>query len=150
MASSLNAILAAIAAMNVTVGGQPVPIRWDDTLQNTVESADLPIRLVSMLGGTAQRSKALTPTPGSAMQIEHSFDIVGILRPVGQGLGLADIQADYVDYIDSTLESSRYLGNNRWNLKLITQRSQIIQYPANSDRWYHAVLFNLVFDDRIM
>lgn len=150
MPSSLNAILADVASMNVTVGGVLVPIRWDDTLQNTVESADLPLRLVSMLGGAAQRSKAQTPIPGSVLQLEHSIDVTGILRPVGQGLGLSDIQAAYVEYVDTTLEAARYLGNSRYNLKLITQRSQIIQYPASSDRWYHAVLVNLVFDDRIM
>lgn len=150
MSSSINEILQAVADMNVTVDGDVIPVRWDDTLTNTVESADLPVRLISFLNETSQRARSMTPRPGSVLQVEHTVQVIAILRAVGAGMGLSDIMGMYAEYNDSFLDASRVMGNHRWNVKDVQQRSQVLQYPANSDRWYHTVISTIMFDDRVM
>jgi len=147
MATHITSIISAIAAMPVQAFGATVTVRSGTGLHNTVENADLPCRIISPLNATSQRSKRITTGAGRVMQTEWTIEDIALLRFVGDGLGLADIASIYLEYMNSYIECARQLGNTVYALDLLQQRTQVLQYPASSERTYHAVISTSTFTD---
>jgi hypothetical protein len=147
MATHINTIISALAAMPVQAFGATVTVRSGTGLHNTLEAADVPCRIISPLNTTSQRTKRVTPGAGRVMQTEWTIEDICYLRFVGDGLGLADIATVYVEYMNSYIECSRQLGNSVYSIDLLQQRTQVVQYPASSERTYHAVISICTFTD---
>lgn len=147
MATHIDAIISALAALPVQAFGATVTVRSGTGLHNTLEAADVPCRIISPLNATSQRTKRVTPGAGRVMQTEWTIEDICYLRFVGDGLGLADIATVYIEYMNSYIECSRQLGNSVYSYDLLQQRTQIVQYPASSERTYHAVISTSTFTD---
>lgn len=147
MTTSLGDIITALAAMPVKAFGDVVPVRSGDLITNTVETADLPCRIISNLQSTSQRTKRITAGTGKVLSTEWSIDVVCLLRPVGDGLGLADINEVYAEYLQSFLSHMGSIGNSRYQPDITTQRGTVLQWPSGSDRSYHAVISTVTFTD---
>jgi hypothetical protein len=147
MATHITTIISALAAMPVQAYGATVSVRSGTGLHNTLESADVPCRIISPLNATSQRTKRITPGAGRVMMTEWTIEDICYLRFVGEGLGLADIAAVYVEYMNSYIECARQLGNSVYTVDLLQQRTQVVQYPASSERTYHAVISTSTFTD---
>lgn len=147
MATHVTSIVSAIAAMPVQAYGATVTVRSGTNLLNTVENADLPCRVISPLNATSQRTKRVTPGAGRVMVTEWTIEDICLLRFVGEGLGLSDIATVYLEYMNSYIECTRQLGNTVYALDLVQQRTQVMQFPASSERTYHAVISTLTFTD---
>jgi len=147
MATHISTIIAALAAMPVQAYSATVTVRQGTGLLNTLEAADVPCRIISPLNATSQRTKRVTPGAGRVMTTEWTIEDICYLRFVGEGLGLSDIAAVYVEYMNSYIECSRQLGNQIYAIDLLQQRTQVVQYPASSERTYHAVISTSTFTD---
>lgn len=147
MATSLDNIITALAAMPVEAFGTVVPVRSGNLITNTVETADLPCRIISNMQSTSQRTKRITAGSGKALTTEWSIDVVALLRPVGDGLGLSDINDIYAEYLQSFLSHMGDIGTARYQPDMTTQRCTVLQWPSGGDRSYHAVISTVTFTD---
>jgi hypothetical protein len=133
--------------MPVVAFGDVVPVRSGNLITNTVETADLPCRIISNMQSTSQRTKRITAGTGKVLTTEWSIDVVALLRPVGDGLGLSDINDIYAEYLESFLSHMGDIGTARYQPDMTTQRCTVLQWPSGGDRSYAAVISTVTFTD---
>lgn len=99
--SDLSGIYDALAAMDVTLNAATVPVFNYDELPDSIQTAQLPCRLLHPLG--EQPGGSVTPFTLSGVSLQFGWTIFDLflLRPVAQGIGLKDAAPDLVAYMDA-------------------------------------------------
>ena len=151
--SQLSTIYATIAAATVTVGTTTVTALNGATLTESVESAQLPVRLILPIGGQATGS---TPTPrtfanrteGGVLVVEWTITDLLLWRGIDAGIGLSDLTPDLVTYCANYLSIVGSLRKARWSVTGITfPMIGGIEWPMSSNRWYSGVQAQLVIKE---
>lgn len=146
MASQLDAIIDALEAMAVT--GVTTVYRGA-TLKDNVEVADLPCRIISAIGMQSNRLQARTFQSGHLMQTEWTLNDVALLRAAGMGIGLKDIAPSQETYLASYHNALRTFIGPTWTITSASLRSQVLEWPQASGRYYDAVIATLTVSEII-
>jgi hypothetical protein len=141
--SQLAAIVATLAAQTITVGTTTVAALVNASIPDSVESAQLPTRLILPTGGrqsgnvTTPRTFKTSATEGGVLVIDWSITDVLLWRASNAGLGLMDVAADLTAYLAAYTTVIAPLRTSRWSVTQI-QFSGVggIEWPAASERWY--------------
>lgn len=140
MASQIDAIIDALEAM--AVSGVSTVYRGS-TLKNSVEVADLPVRIISAIGMQSNRLQSRTFQSGHLMQTEWTLVDVALLRGAGMGIGLKDIAPSMETYLGAYHDALRTLIGPSWTVTGASLRSQVLEWPQASGRYYDAVIATL-------
>ena len=140
MASQIDAIIDALEAM--AVSGVTTVYRGA-TLKDTVEVADLPVRIISAIGMQSNRLQSCTFQSGHVMQTEWTLVDVALLRGAGMGMGLKDIAPSQEAYLGHYHDALRTLIGPTWTVTGASLRSQVLEWPQASGRYYDAVIATL-------
>ena len=99
--SDLAGIYDALAAMDVTLNAAVVPVFNYDALPDSIQTAQLPCRLLHPLG--EQPAGSVTPftLSGHSLSLGWTIFDLFLLKPVGQGIGLVDAAPELVAYMDA-------------------------------------------------
>ena len=146
MASQIDAIIDALEAMAVT--GVTTVYRGS-TLKNSVEVADLPCRIISVIGMQSNRLQSRTFQSGHVMQTEWTLVDVALLRGAGMGIGLKDIAPSMETYLGHYHDALRTLIGATWSVTGASLRSQVLEWPQASGRYYDAVTVTLTVSEII-
>ena len=146
MASQLDAIIDALEAM--AVSGVTTVYRGA-TLKDNVEVADLPVRIISAIGMQSNRLQARTFQSGHLMQTEWTLNDVALLRGAGMGIGLKDVTPSMETYLASYHNALRSFIGPTWTITSASLRSQVLEWPQASGRYYDAVIATLTVSEII-
>lgn len=146
MASQLDAIIDALEAM--AVSGVTTVYRGA-TLKDNVEVADLPVRIISAIGMQSNRLQSRTFQSGHLMQTEWTLNDVALLRAAGMGIGLKDIAPSQETYLASYHNALRSFIGPTWTITSASLRSQVLEWPQASGRYYDAVIATLTVSEII-
>ena len=146
MASQLDAIIDALEAM--AVSGVTTVYRGA-TLKDNVEVADLPVRIISAIGMQSNRLQSRTFQSGHLMQTEWTLNDVALLRAAGMGIGLKDIAPSQETYLASYHNALRSFIGPTWTVTGASLRSQVLEWPQASGRYYDAVIATLTVSEII-
>lgn len=146
MASQIDAIIDALEAMSVT--GVTTVYRGA-TLKDTVEVADLPCRIISAIGMQSNRLQSRTFQSGHVMQTEWTITDVAMLRGAGMGKGLSDITPSQEAYLGHYHDALRTLIGATWTVTGASLRSQVLEWPQASGRFYDVVTATLTISEII-
>lgn len=147
--SQLAAIYAAIAGASISVGSVAVTALNGSTLTESVESAQMPVRLILPVGGTATGS---TPTPrtfanrteGGVLVVDWTITDLLLWRGIDAGVGLSDLSPNLISYCGSYLSIVGSLRTSRWSVSNISfPVIGGIEWPISSNRWYSGVQASL-------
>ncbi|MCC6615935.1 MAG: hypothetical protein IT320_20865 [Anaerolineae bacterium] len=97
--SDLSGIYDALEAMDVTLNAAVVPVFNYDELPDSIQTAQLPCRLLHPLGEQPLGSVTPFTLSGTSLQFGWTIFDLFLLRPVGQGIGLVDAAPDLVAYM---------------------------------------------------
>ena len=140
MASQIDAIIDALEAM--AVSGVTTVYRGS-TLKNSVEVADLPCRIISAIGMQSNRLQSRTFQSGHVMQTEWTLVDVALLRGAGMGIGLKDVAPSMETYLGAYHNALRTMIGPNWSVTGASLRSQVLEWPQASGRYYDAVIATL-------
>lgn len=146
MASQLDAIIDALEAMSVS--GVTTVYRGS-TLKDNVEVADLPVRIISAIGMQSNRLTSKTFQSGHLMQTEWTLNDVALLRAAGMGMGLKDIAPSQETYLGHYHDALRTLIGPTWTVTGASLRSQVLEWPQASGRYYDVVTATLTISEII-
>ena len=146
MASQIDAIIDALEAM--AVSGVTTVYRGA-TLKDTVEVADLPVRIISAIGMQSNRLQTRTFQSGHVMQTEWTLNDVALLRAAGMGMGLKDIAPSQEAYLGHYHDALRTLIGDSWKLTGASLRAQVLEWPQASGRYYDAVIATIFVSEII-
>lgn len=136
--TTLTDIIAAIAALPVQYASAPVPVRVAGTLVDEIEDADLPARVLTVIGAlSGERSRTLTPV--GQMTFRWRIHDLLLVRSVGLGRGLRDTADDLTRYVYDYARLLRALRANRATVETWEAEIGVIAYPAGADRMYDGV-----------
>ena len=146
MASQIDAIIDALEAMSVS--GVTTVYRGA-TLKDNVEVADLPVRIISAIGMQSNRLQTRTFQSGHVMQTEWTLNDVALLRAAGMGIGLKDIAPSQETYLASYHNALRSFIGPTWTVTGASLRSQVLEWPQASGRYYDVVTATLTISEII-
>ena len=146
MASQIDAIIDALEAM--AVSGVTTVYRGS-TLKDNVEVADLPVRIISAIGMQSNRLQSRTFQSGHVMQTEWTLNDVALLRGAGMGMGLKDIAPSQEAYLGHYHDALRTLIGPSWTVTGASLRSQVLEWPQASGRYYDAVIATIFVSEII-
>lgn len=149
MATNLDAILAAVAAMPVSDGTITPPAYYGATMRNAWEKADLPARIISTINFGVNEAKSQTLRPQFVITVTWQIQDVCLLRPAGMGRGLPDISLNLATYLSNYIDAVRTLGSQHYTRGNTRGTVEILEYPAASGRFYDAVVITTDFLDII-
>lgn len=148
MASQLTSIIDAVCAMTIT--GYTMPVLRGATLKDQIDDPDIPTRIVSAVGMTSSRTRTVTLGGGGhVMQAEWTISDVALLRAAGLGLGLKDITPSMEGYLAAYHDALRGLVAPGWVLSNASLRSNILEWPQASGRYYDAITATLTITEII-
>lgn len=138
--SKLQGIIDAIAALPIEVNGVVTASRFGDTLTNSAEIPDLPIRLIAAPNtGQGGKSRAATLGANHVMTVEWQIQDLVLFRFMGSGLGLQDISQTYIDTHISIADTARLLGARDWTLVRWDATNGVTEWPAGSGNKYNSI-----------
>lgn len=145
--STISDILAAIAALAVPYGAVTPATRLAGTLADEFEDADLPVRVITAIGGISARRLA-TLTPVGQHAIRWQIDDLLLVRSVGLGRGLRDEAAALATYAYTYARAINPLRarTGTWWLAEWNADIGVITYPAGTDRSYEGVRITHMID----
>lgn len=144
--SDLSGIYDALEAMNVTLNAAVVQVFNYDALPDSIQTAQLPCRLLHPLGEQPLGSTTPFTLAGTGLQFGWTLFDLFLLRPVGQGIGLKDAAPDIVNYMEA------YATALKANVKLVghtvtitggTFDPAIFAYPRGGAAIYFGVMVSL-------
>lgn len=139
MASHLPDIVNAIKALAITYNGKAIGTRSGETLNNSAEIADLPVRIFSAMG--TMGGQAVRRTFGSGAVMSMRWEIVDVL--LGQRLdlsrGIKDQSAALVQYAANYAEAIRLISNDHYTLDDVTIRPGTVEWPNGSGTYFYGV-----------
>lgn len=154
--SQLTTIFSALAATTITVGITSITALNGATLPDSVESAQLPIRLILPVGGKASgtvatpRTFKTSATEGGVLVVDWTISDLLLWRALGAGIGLTDLAPDLIAYMAAYMAVVAPLRTSRWSLTGITfPVIGGLEWPASSDRWYSGVQASLTIREII-
>ena len=146
MASQIDAIIDALEAMSVS--GVTTVYRGA-TLKDNVEVADLPVRIISAIGMQSNRLQTRTFQSGHVMQTEWTLNDVALLRAAGMAIGRKDIAPSQEAYLGHYHDALRTLIGPSWTVTGASLRSQVLEWPQASGRYYDAVIATIFVSEII-
>lgn len=144
--SNLSGIYDALAAMNVTLNAAVVPVFNYDELPDSIQTAQLPCRLLHPLGEQPAGSTTPFTLSGTGLQFGWTIFDLFLLRPVGQGIGLVDAAPDLVAYVEAyatALKASIKLVGHSATITGGTFDPAIFAYPRGGAAIYFGVMVTL-------
>lgn len=163
MASQLTSIVAAVAALSVTVpssvaynGDKTPQALYLDTLPNGAPDAKLPARLIRMLRATDPAAQAFTVIFGNDNTARVNWRVYDVLlwRKLAQGLGVGSHEADLVKYAQKYADALQTLpatlGALRAQITGVTMAIAEINFPLGSDFWFAGVEIALDIEERLI
>jgi hypothetical protein len=147
--SELLGIYARIAQTPITfLGGDNGPVSvyataLDDT-PNTMESAELPARLLQPFGGRGEgRLESYYTSANGVIVVDWNIADMLFWRAAASGIGLADVSADLVRYKVAYVSAIKALRTNKWSVTSMVLMVESFEWPARSERSYHGVIARL-------
>lgn len=141
--SDILAAYEALGSMTISVSGRTPDIYFFTEQPNAAETANLPLRLLEVVGSNAEMSDLVYGTIGSAPQVDTTWRISDLLlwMPQAQGTGVRDVARLLVDYCGKYVETARM---NRDLTEQISIASLQVtpgtfRYPADGERVYYGV-----------
>lgn len=163
MASQLTSIVAAVAALSVTVqaslaynGDKTPQALYLSTLPNQSPDAKLPARLIRMLRATDPAAQSFTVIFGNDNTARVNWRVYDVLlwRKLAQGQGIGSHEADLVKYAGAYVDALQTLpvtlAAYRAQLAGMTLAVSEINYPLGSDFWYAGVEVALDIAERLV
>jgi hypothetical protein len=139
MASNLPSIVAAIKALALSYNGKNTGTRSGETINNTAEIADLPVRIFSALG--TMGGQAVRRTFGAGSVLSMRWEITDIL--LGQRLelsrGIKDQSAALIQYAADYAEAIRSLSAGNYTLDDLAIRPGTVEWPQGSGTYFYGV-----------
>jgi hypothetical protein len=144
---SLANILSSIEGMSVTGVSS---IIYTTSLKDTIDIADIPIRIINPIGFASGRTRISTlGGSGHVMTTQWTVSDIALLRPAAMGIGLADIATTIEAYLQNYHSALRTLTSPTWSLSEASVRSSILEWPQASGKYYDAVTAILTISDII-
>ena len=141
MSTSLNALIAKIAALPVQYDTVIVPVVYEQTQPDWLDHAQLPVRVIPAIDGvTLQRATIYTHS--RAPRAEWRITDLLLVRDVGMGRGVRDSAAALIAYIEDYVAALQLLWPQRGDVNVINASGQItiINY---GERRYEGVVMTL-------
>lgn len=98
---ALTSIYDALAAMDVTLNAAVVPVFNYDALPDSIQTAQLPCRMLHPLNEQAAGSLTPFTLDGRSLAFGWTIFDLFLLKPVGQGRGLEEVAPQLVAYMDA-------------------------------------------------
>ncbi len=148
MGSQLPTILDDIAAMTIT--GYAMNVLVGATLRGSVETADIPVRILNVIGIDSASARTVT-LGGSGHLMRTSWTITDVMlyRPAGLGLGLSDIALGMTGYLAAYHQAVRGLASAAYKITDLRLRAQVLEYPTGSQKIYDGVTATFTVTDII-
>lgn len=145
--STISDILATIAALAVPYGTVTPATRLAGTLADELHDAELPVRVITAIGGISTRRTA-TVTPAGQHIIRWQIDDLLLARSVGLGRGLRDEAQALAIYAYTYARAIKSLRARTmsWWLADWSAEIGVITYPAGTDRQYEGVRITHAID----
>jgi hypothetical protein len=145
MTSQLATIYSTLAGQVITVGSVGVTALSGADLPDSIESAQLPIRLLLPVGGKAAGTLQGFRTFGGGGQtpvltIDWILTDLLVWRALGAGVGLTDLAPELIAYCAAYLSVLGPMRTAKWSVTDVT--FPVIggfEWPPQSDRWYSGV-----------
>lgn len=163
MASQLTSLVAAVAALSVTVpasvaynGDKTPQALYLDTLPQQAPDAKLPARLIRMLRATDPAAQAFNIVFGNDNTARVNWRVYDVLlwRKLAQGLGVGSHEADLAKYAQKYADALQTLPATlaplRAQLVTVTMGIAEINFPLGSDYWYAGVEVALDIQERLV
>jgi len=111
------------------------------TLKQSTHSADLPVRVLSLIHKGDATAKGSTFGATSAMTVRWTVHDLLLWKAVGQGEGLAEYEPDLADYMVGYvdwLRTNRIQGN-KMTVELVSMTPGVFEWPAGGGNQYYGV-----------
>lgn len=143
MGSNITGIYDALVAMSVTVSNKTPTVYGITGLPNTVATADLPVRIVEILGSNAMEGEGLPRTIGANPQISANWMLSDLLLwlPQAQGAGVKQVAQTLVEYSGLYIDAARAIRAITSNASImsVSPVAGVYEYPLNSGILYYGV-----------
>ena len=136
-------ILKLLSDLAVQYNNAVVPVWYLSTQANWSDAAQLPVRIIPVLGGLRLVEGGVY-TPTRATRAVWEIDDLLLVRDVGMGRGVADTAAALVDYIEDYVAQLRFAWLTRGDVQLLNV-SGIVDVVRYGERAYEGVVVTTRF-----
>lgn len=143
--SQIATIYAALAAAAVTVSGTTPTVYAGSSLRDSVESAELPVRVLSPFGtGLSGSGSVFASADGNQVATWTIRDLL-LWRKNAEGIGLEDIADTLIAYCGAYADMLPALRSTKWRLTAWQATPSAINWPQGAATWYDGVSVTLTF-----
>lgn len=155
MTSAIEDIYDALAETSITVNGKKVSVRNADELPNSVASAILPLRMLTVINTNGTELRMRSDTIGGygysqPTVVFWQMSDVLLWRKVASDVGikahgkeLAAYAAQYIDMLEA------FVALNHYQVTSLDARAQPYNYPEGSSDWFYAFVMTLEIKEDI-
>ena len=136
-------ILKMLSDLEVQYNNAVVPVWYLSTQANWLDAAQLPVRIIPVLGGLRLVEGGVY-TPTRATRAVWEIDDLLLVRDVGMGRGVADTAAALADYIEDYVARLRFAWLARGDVQLLNV-SGIVDVIKYGERAYEGVAMTTRF-----
>jgi len=136
-------ILKLLSDLAVQYNNAVVPVWYLSTQANWSDAAQLPVRIIPVLGGLRLVEGGVY-TPTRATRAVWEIDDLLLVRDVGMGRGVADTAAALADYIEDYVAQLRFAWYVRGDVQLLNV-SGIVDVIRYGERAYEGVVMTTRF-----
>lgn len=154
--SNVLGLYDAIAATTITIPstGETIACRNLQAVGNSVEAADLPVRLLMpfSVGQTGQRGQARSVGIAPLHEVSWTVSEVLLYRTAQSGTGVNDYARVLTEYISQWVNIA-FTKRAPIPASVLTSWSaepDMVEYPTLSGRWYYAVNCSLTYTENIV
>ena len=150
--SEITSIYTALEAVTVTTTGGDTPTVYGlDDLKQSMESADMPCRLLLPVGDDTRGEgrDAQFVSIGTTMTVDWIVSDLMLWKATEQGLGLREFAPELVDYCGKYLDAMRSFKcpSSNSSLSGVSMIPGIYEWPSMSNKYYSGVLCQLTIHE---
>lgn len=150
MASQLTTIYATIAAHEITVGSTPVACLDLAELRTSLQSANLPVRMLNPFnargGGNLQNFWTVQQ---GVVTVDWLITDMLAWRAHSAGIGLEDIAPDLIAYKVQYVQLLKTLRAHKYNVTQCQMQVLAYEWPLGSGVWWDGVICQLTIREII-
>ena len=139
MPSNLPEIVDLIKAFTFNYGTKAVTNRSGDTINNSAEATDLPLRILSAMGTSGGQAVRRTLGAGSVLSMRWEITDILLAQKLDLSRGIKDQSTPLIQYAADYAEAIRSLNMNTYGIDDVSIRPGTVEWPNGSGNFFYGV-----------